>query len=211
MSYLYRQQTDEKLSEVDECELKKLKRLSSGPRQVKMRIRARAKLYKFISSYACAVVDVIFSPLVYSFCKRTAKPLTIVRGYLGWLVHCRPFYESKTFPHRELKLLLEFSIALLQGRTFLTSYLHSYTSNTTPHQPTPPITPAEEVSILKRKKFAPRRSKFFSYRIVHFSEGRQILFCQCCLPWLCITQTRLLKYIENFTTKNWKFPNKKFW
>ena len=28
---------------------------------------------------------------------------------------------------------------------------------------------------------------------------------------LCITKTRLFKYIENFTAKNWKFSDKKFW
>ena len=26
-----------------------------------------------------------------------------------------------------------------------------------------------------------------------------------------ITKTRLFKYIENFTTKNWKFSDKKLW
>ena len=28
---------------------------------------------------------------------------------------------------------------------------------------------------------------------------------------ICITKTRLFKYIENFTTKNWKFSDKKIW
>ena len=38
-----------------------------------------------------------------------------------------------------------------------------------------------------------------------------------CGPWLrpfpgiIITKTRLFKYIENFTTKKWKFSDKKFW
>ena len=46
------------------------------------------------------------------------------------------------------------------------------------------------------------------------------MYCLSCLLFLlvtltgyvlCITKTRLFKYIENFTSKNWKFSNEKFW
>ena len=51
---------------------------------------------------------------------------------------------------------------------------------------------------------------------VHIKQG--LIFCShfgyleiVCIKYQNITKTRLFKYIENFTSKNWKFSDKKIW
>ena len=64
-------------------------------------------------------------------------------------------------------------------------------------------------------------SKFCHFRVDPFSEGDKIIW-QSCLSWkgihsllktycylIGITKARLFKFIENFTSKNWEFSDKK--
>ena len=69
----------------------------------------------------------------------------------------------------------------------------------------------------------------FLFSLVCCLQCRFVSFMPCSIPWegytpwlwlflgislhvsIFITKTRLFKYIENFTTKNWKCSDKKFW
>ena len=59
--------------------------------------------------------------------------------------------------------------------------------------------------------------KFWDVRPGSFQQFREWLNSLCTvkalsdqMPYCVITKTRLFKYTENFTTKNWKFSDKKF-
>ena len=72
----------------------------------------------------------------------------------------------------------------------------------------PPIW--KRLIFFKKKELAPKGSSSFPFKVDPFSEGvwctgKQAKWHTICLP---ITKTCLFKYIENFTTKNWKFSDK---
>ena len=47
--------------------------------------------------------------------------------------------------------------------------------------------------------------------VLRLNDGSFLSLFQMVSAWLSITKTRLFKYIENFTSKNWKFSGKKVW
>ena len=76
--------------------------------------------------------------------------------------------------------------------------------------------PSRKGHTLKGKNLLPREHFFFLLEKTPFSEGNKINLDDKYLPWESIsspkfiTKTGLFKYIENFTSKNWKLSDKKY-